>query len=182
MPSYWSLYLARKQQQLCGPVSYRDFRETGPSSRRWPLNLCILGGCSREVRSIWYVTTSRLITSVFVNHIWTRSRYFQISPLYVRWCKQLTIPGKRISVFKQKRIRADGSTCFLLGEPIMSQPYNSIRKQICSFQLTGRRRILLASIGCLRDWMISLSVVDCGPLKTFQREEKHNYLTQAMFT
>ena len=148
------------------------------------LNLCILGGCLREVRSVWYVTSSYLKTSVFAHNMWTRSRCFQISPLYVRWCKQLTVPkGKKFSVFKQKRRRADGSTCFLLGEPIMSQPYNSIRKQICLFQLTGRRRILLASIGCRRDWIIiSSSLVDCGPLNTFQKEMKHNYVTQAMCT
>ena len=77
----------------------------------------------------------------------------------------------------------NGSICFLLGEPLMSQPYNSNRKQICSFQLTGRRRILLVSIGCRRDWMIiSLSSRPCGPLNTFQKEKKDNYLTQAMFT
>ena len=32
MQNYWNLYLACKQQQLCGPVNYRDFRETGPCS------------------------------------------------------------------------------------------------------------------------------------------------------
>ena len=32
MQNYWNLYLARKQQQLYGPVNYRDFRETGPKS------------------------------------------------------------------------------------------------------------------------------------------------------
>ena len=30
MQNYWNLYLACKQQQLYGPVNYRDFRETGP--------------------------------------------------------------------------------------------------------------------------------------------------------
>ena len=102
--------------------------------------------------------------------------------LYVQRCRQFAIPKEKISVFKQKRIPVNGSKCFLLGEPIMSQPYNSNRKQICSFQLTGRRRILLASIGCRRDWMIiSLSSRSCGPLNTFQKEKKDNYLTQAMF-
>ena len=103
---------------------------------------------------------------------------------YVQRCRQFAIPKEKISVFKQKRIRipVNGSKCFLLGEPIMSQPYNSNRKQICSFQLTGRRRILLASIGCRRDWMIILSSSrSCGPLNTFQKEKKDNYLTQAMF-
>ena len=32
MQNYWNLYLACKQQQLYGPVNYRDFRETGPGS------------------------------------------------------------------------------------------------------------------------------------------------------
>ena len=31
MQNYWNCYVARKQQQqLYGPVNYRDFRETGP--------------------------------------------------------------------------------------------------------------------------------------------------------
>ena len=30
MQNYWNLYLACKQQQLYGPVNYRDFRETDP--------------------------------------------------------------------------------------------------------------------------------------------------------
>ena len=34
MQNYWNFYLACKQQQLYGPVNYRDFRETGP---RYPL-------------------------------------------------------------------------------------------------------------------------------------------------
>ena len=34
MQTYWKLYLACKQQQLYGPVNYRDFRETGPRTRR----------------------------------------------------------------------------------------------------------------------------------------------------
>ena len=33
MPSYWNLDLACKQQQLLGPIDYRDFRETGPSAQ-----------------------------------------------------------------------------------------------------------------------------------------------------
>ena len=32
MQNCWNLYLAGKQQQLYGPVNYRDFRETGPCS------------------------------------------------------------------------------------------------------------------------------------------------------
>ena len=38
MQNYWNLYLACKQQQLYGPVSYRDFRETGPWAAK---NSCI---------------------------------------------------------------------------------------------------------------------------------------------
>ena len=50
MPSYWSLYLARKQQQLCGPVNYRDFRETGP----WVSPLFLdQTEARREVKSFW---------------------------------------------------------------------------------------------------------------------------------
>ena len=30
MQNYWKLYLVCEQQQLYGPVNYRDFRETGP--------------------------------------------------------------------------------------------------------------------------------------------------------
>ena len=31
MQNYWNRYVAHKQQQqLYGPVNYRDFRETGP--------------------------------------------------------------------------------------------------------------------------------------------------------
>ena len=35
MQKYWNFYLACKQQQFCGPVNYRDFRETGPSELKW---------------------------------------------------------------------------------------------------------------------------------------------------
>ena len=31
MKNYWNFYLSCKQQQLYGPVNYRDFQETGPS-------------------------------------------------------------------------------------------------------------------------------------------------------
>ena len=48
MPTYWSLYLASKQQQLCGPVNYRDFRETDPRSVRGPLQREIWHSCSQS--------------------------------------------------------------------------------------------------------------------------------------
>ena len=35
MQNYWNLYVACKQQQLYGPVNYRDFRETGPRNLNW---------------------------------------------------------------------------------------------------------------------------------------------------
>ena len=51
MQNYWNLYLACKQQQLYGPVNYRDFRETDPWTAnahplRPPPNHTLLGGKS----------------------------------------------------------------------------------------------------------------------------------------
>ena len=40
MQKYCNLYLACKQQQLYGPVNYRDFRETGPRFQFFPLLPC----------------------------------------------------------------------------------------------------------------------------------------------
>ena len=42
MQNYWNLRLACKQQQLYGPVNYRDFRDTGPWALKASLKTSVL--------------------------------------------------------------------------------------------------------------------------------------------
>ena len=56
MPSYRSLYLARKQQQLCGPINYRDFRETGPFDPLQNLQVETIKGNTAQDSFKWYQT------------------------------------------------------------------------------------------------------------------------------
>ena len=54
MQNYWNLYRASKQQQLYGPVNYRDFQETGPGNLNWSEKTALSLAPCKVIRIVKY--------------------------------------------------------------------------------------------------------------------------------
>ena len=95
MQNYWNLYLACKQQQLYGPVNYRDFWETVPCPDRLrdgQLSKCRPRGCSPKYS--------------LPEGAWLR--FFQCAVLFVpnfTGCQNFTVCATYILYFRKCLIR-----------------------------------------------------------------------------